>query len=254
MVLFWHLNCFPSLHIFTTGVELWVLWYRNYCTYVWSNNLSSGGHRDSTQDPPDHRTRSAAGGQLHREPPPGSHLSGQRTGRFSRMRRCAVSALAILVPFCAVLRFLVAPTISENSSFSTHAQMRTFLACHTLSLLRSVVDPCRSHVPGQRTVCQKRLSTHAHMRTAALAVLDPFCAVLRFQVMPLRLLLPVAYRSHVLTSFLRCACAVFRIHEILVWIRIRIRGSMPLTSGSGSGSWIRILLFLSLTFKMPAKN
>jgi hypothetical protein len=29
---------------------------------------------------------------------------------------------------------------------------------------------------------------------------------------------------------------------------------MPLTNGSGSGSWIRILLFLSLTFKMPAKN
>ncbi len=41
--------------------------------------------------------------------------------------------------------------------------------------------------------------------------------------------------------------AVFRIHDILVWIRIR--GSMPLTNGSGSGSgrpknmvirWIRI--------------
>ncbi len=31
---------------------------------------------------------------------------------------------------------------------------------------------------------------------------------------------------------------VFRIHDILVWIRIRIRirGSMPLTSGSGCGS------------------
>jgi hypothetical protein len=28
---------------------------------------------------------------------------------------------------------------------------------------------------------------------------------------------------------------VFRIHDILVWIRIRIRGSMPLTNGSGSG-------------------
>ncbi len=27
--------------------------------------------------------------------------------------------------------------------------------------------------------------------------------------------------------------AVFRIHDILVWIRIRIRGSMPLTDGSG---------------------
>jgi hypothetical protein len=34
---------------------------------------------------------------------------------------------------------------------------------------------------------------------------------------------------------------VFRIHDILVWIRIRIRGSMPLTNGSGfgSGTWIR---------------
>jgi len=30
--------------------------------------------------------------------------------------------------------------------------------------------------------------------------------------------------------------AVFRIHDILVWIRIRIRGSMPLTNGSGSKS------------------
>ncbi len=48
--------------------------------------------------------------------------------------------------------------------------------------------------------------------------------------------------------------AVLRIHDILGWIRIRIRGSMPLTNGSGSGSWIRILPFLSLTFKMPAKN
>jgi hypothetical protein len=54
--------------------------------------------------------------------------------------------------------------------------------------------------------------------------------------------------------------AVLRIHDILRWIRIRIRirGSMPLTNGSGSGfgsgSRIRILLFSSLTFKMPAKN
>ncbi len=31
------------------------------------------------------------------------------------------------------------------------------------------------------------------------------------------------------------AVAVFRIHGILVWIRIRIRGSTPLTNGSGSG-------------------
>ncbi len=29
---------------------------------------------------------------------------------------------------------------------------------------------------------------------------------------------------------------VLRIHDILVWIRIRIRGSMPLTNGSGCGS------------------
>jgi hypothetical protein len=36
---------------------------------------------------------------------------------------------------------------------------------------------------------------------------------------------------------------VLRIHDILGWIRIWIRGSMPLTNGSGSG-----------TFKMPAKN
>jgi hypothetical protein len=48
--------------------------------------------------------------------------------------------------------------------------------------------------------------------------------------------------------------SVLRIHDILGWIRIRIRGSMPLTNGSGSGSWIRILLFSLLTFKMPAKN
>jgi hypothetical protein len=33
--------------------------------------------------------------------------------------------------------------------------------------------------------------------------------------------------------------AVLRIHDILMWIRIRIRGSMPLTNGSVS--WIRIL-------------
>jgi hypothetical protein len=39
-------------------------------------------------------------------------------------------------------------------------------------------------------------------------------------------------------SVVFCPEAVFRIHEILGWIRIR--GSMPLTSGSGFGSWIRI--------------
>jgi hypothetical protein len=54
--------------------------------------------------------------------------------------------------------------------------------------------------------------------------------------------------------------AVLRIHDILGWIRIRIRGSMPLTNGSGSGfgsgygSWIRILLFSSLTFKIQQKT
>ncbi len=35
--------------------------------------------------------------------------------------------------------------------------------------------------------------------------------------------------------------AVLRIHDILGWIRIRIRGSMSPTNGFGSGSWIRIL-------------
>ncbi len=30
--------------------------------------------------------------------------------------------------------------------------------------------------------------------------------------------------------------SVLRIHDILVWIRIRIRGSMPLTNGFGSES------------------
>ncbi len=45
---------------------------------------------------------------------------------------------------------------------------------------------------------------------------------------------------------------VFRIHDILGWIRIRILGSMLLTNGFGS--WIRILLFSSLTFNMPAKK
>ncbi len=30
---------------------------------------------------------------------------------------------------------------------------------------------------------------------------------------------------------------MLRIHDMLVWIRIRIRGSVPLTNGSGSGSF-----------------
>jgi hypothetical protein len=41
---------------------------------------------------------------------------------------------------------------------------------------------------------------------------------------------------------------VLRIHEILVWIRIRIRRSMPLTNGSRIWMRIRILLFSSVTF------
>ncbi len=45
---------------------------------------------------------------------------------------------------------------------------------------------------------------------------------------------------------------MLRIHDILRWIRIR--GSMPLTNGSGSRIRIRILLFSSFTFKMPAKK
>jgi hypothetical protein len=58
---------------------------------------------------------------------------------------------------------------------------------------------------------------------------------------------------------------VFRIHDILGWIRIR--GSILLTNGSGSGfgrildpdpdssgTWIRIQLFSSFIFKMPTKN
>ncbi len=47
--------------------------------------------------------------------------------------------------------------------------------------------------------------------------------------------------------YLSSFSAVFRIHDILVWMRIRIRGWMPLTNGSGS------LLFSPLTFKMPTK-
>ncbi len=67
----------------------------------------------------------------------------------------------------------------------------------------------------------------------------------------LLLVLRFNLRSQALEHFF----PVLRIHDILVWIRIRIqiRGSMPLTNGSGSGPWIRILLFSSLTFKMPAK-
>jgi hypothetical protein len=43
---------------------------------------------------------------------------------------------------------------------------------------------------------------------------------------------------------------VLRIHDILVWVRIR--GSRPMTNGYGS--WIRILQFSSLAFKTRTKN
>jgi hypothetical protein len=44
--------------------------------------------------------------------------------------------------------------------------------------------------------------------------------------------------------------SVFRIRDILVRIRIRILGSVPLTNVSG----FRILLFSSVTCKTPKKN
>jgi hypothetical protein len=52
----------------------------------------------------------------------------------------------------------------------------------------------------------------------------------------------IRYRASCLTGIFRCEVkqssngAVLRIHDILVWIRIRIRGSMPLTNGSGSAT------------------
>jgi hypothetical protein len=43
---------------------------------------------------------------------------------------------------------------------------------------------------------------------------------------------------HVKYTILKVECtAVLRIRDILVWIRIWIRGSMPLTNGSGCGSF-----------------
>jgi hypothetical protein len=51
-------------------------------------------------------------------------------------------------------------------------------------------------------------------------------------------LLPAAYLYKYIPEkkekFIKYFVAVFRIHDILGWIRIR--GSMPLTNGSGSGS------------------
>ncbi len=43
---------------------------------------------------------------------------------------------------------------------------------------------------------------------------------------------------------------VLRIHDILVWIRIWIRGSMPLTNGSGSGSFYFIIDFQDANKKL----
>jgi hypothetical protein len=63
-----------------------------------------------------------------------------------------------------------------------------------------------------------------------------------------------------LTVFARFAKAatVLRIHDILVWIRIRMRGSMPLTKGSGSCYFVidlqnanKKLIFLRKFFCLP---
>ncbi len=43
-----------------------------------------------------------------------------------------------------------------------------------------------------------------------------------------------AIYSKIFAIFVSAFVTVLRIHDILVWIRIRIRGSMPLTYGSGS--------------------
>ncbi len=52
--------------------------------------------------------------------------------------------------------------------------------------------------------------------------------------------------------------AVLRIHDILVWIRIRIRGYMPLTNGSGSGfgsgPWIGSCFFRHWPTKCQQKR
>jgi hypothetical protein len=42
--------------------------------------------------------------------------------------------------------------------------------------------------------------------------------------------------------------SVFRIHDILVWIRIRIRGSMPLTNGSSRRQQKLLITFLRYIF------
>jgi hypothetical protein len=43
-------------------------------------------------------------------------------------------------------------------------------------------------------------------------------------------------------------------HQVLGYIEDQSQSTELTSVGSGSGSWIRILLFSSLTFKMPAKN
>ncbi len=138
------------------------------------------------------------------------------------MRRCALPSLAVLHPFCAVLRFLVVLTRSETSlpKKAFHAlpslavldpfcamlwflittyQVREQFAEKGFPRMRRCTLPrllylipsaqcCGSspYLPGQSPVRRKRLSTHAQMRTATHAILDPFCAVLRFLVVPTR--------------------------------------------------------------------
>jgi hypothetical protein len=46
----------------------------------------------------------------------------------------------------------------------------------------------------------------------------------------------------------------WRIHDILGWIRIWIRGSMPLTNGSGSGCGSGSCFFVIDLSKMPTKT
>jgi hypothetical protein len=61
-----------------------------------------------------------------------------------------------------------------------------------------------------------------------------------------------AQRAETLTLF-HLYQPMLRIHDILVWIQIRIRGSMLLTNGSGFGSG-PCCFRSSLTFNTPTKN
>jgi hypothetical protein len=47
---------------------------------------------------------------------------------------------------------------------------------------------------------------------------------------------PLTPAANIQYVSLIASAAVLRIHDILVWIRVRIRGSMPLKNGSGFGS------------------